>query len=255
MSADGLRARLRSGTPVVGTFVKLPALEAVDIVRSAGFDMVIVDGEHAQLDGSACLALVRHAAAIGLPAVVRIPAVDAGSINRLLEAGAAGIQLSSLRARSERNALIAASRYPPGGARSVSLAHPAADYGAVPLAEYLERSKGGPLLVGQIETATTIDPLDALMPGLDVAFIGTTDLSVDLGRPGQLDHERVRERMAEIAAAAAGASIPLGAWVGAADALATLPGMDLRYVVIASDLQLLRSGLAGVVTSARRASA
>lgn len=251
--ASRLRERLRSGAPIVGTFVKLAALESIDIVSSAGFDLVVVDGEHAQLDQAACLALVRHAAALGLPAIVRIPAVDAGYVNRLLEAGAAGIQLSSLRACGERDALVAATRYPPDGTRSVSLAHPAADYGAVPLAEYLERSKGGPLLVGQIETATTVDPLSDVLPGLDVAFIGTTDLSVDLGRPGMLLDERVRARVAEIAAAAERASVALGAWVGGADALTTLRGMPLRYVVVGSDLQLLRAGVATTLGATRRA--
>ena len=248
-----MRERLRSGAPVVGTFVKLAALETIDIAASAGFDVIVVDGEHAQLGESECLALVRHAAALGLPAIVRIPAVDAGHINRLLEAGAAGIQLSSLRARAERDALVAASRYPPEGTRSVSLAHPAADYGAIPLAAYLERSKGGPLLVGQIETATTVDPLADLLSGLDVAFIGTTDLSVDLGRPGMLDDERVRSRVLEIAGAAERASVALGAWVANADALAALQGMRLRYVVVGSDLQLLRAGIASTLAAARRA--
>jgi 4-hydroxy-2-oxoheptanedioate aldolase len=195
---------------------------------------------------------VRHAAALGLPAIVRIPAVEAGYLNRLLEAGAAGIQLSSLRACSERDALVAASRYPPEGTRSVSLAHPAADYGAVPLGAYLERSSGGPLLVGQIETATTVDPLEDLLRGLDVAFIGTTDLSVDLGRPGMLDDERVRARVMEIARAAERASVALGAWVANADALAALRGMRLRYVVVGSDLQLLRAGVASTLAAARR---
>jgi len=186
-------------------------------------------------------------------AIVRIPAVDAGYVNRLLEAGAAGIQLSSLRARGERDALVAATRYPPDGTRSVSLAHPAADYGAVPLAAYLEKSKGGPLLVGQIETATTIDPLDVLLAGLDVAFIGTTDLSVDLGRPGALDDERVRARVAEIAGAAERTSVALGAWVASAEALATLRPSKPRYVIVGSDLQLLRAGVSSAVASTRRA--
>jgi 4-hydroxy-2-oxoheptanedioate aldolase len=248
-----LRERLRTGPPIVGTFLKLAALETVDIAASAGFDVVVIDGEHAQLDQSECLGLVRHASARGLPAIVRIPAVDAGYVNRLLEAGATGLQLSSLRARSEREALIAASRYPPDGTRSVSLAHPAADYGAVPLGAYLERSKGGPLLVGQIETATTVDPLDDLLPGLDVAFLGTTDLSVDLGRPGILDDERVRARVGKIAAAAEHASVALGAWVASADALAGLRGMQLRYVVVGSDLQLLRAGVASALAASRRA--
>jgi 4-hydroxy-2-oxoheptanedioate aldolase len=251
--ASRLRERLRSGPPIVGTFLKIAALETVDIASSAGLDCVIVDGEHAQLDQSQSLGLVRHAAAVGLPAIVRIPAVDAGYVNRLLEAGAAGIQLSSLRARSDRDALIAAARYPPEGPRSISLAHPAADYGAVPLGAYLEMSKGGPLLVGQIETATTVDPLDELLPGLDVAFIGTTDLSVDLGRPGMLDDERVRARTKEIAGATERAGVALGAWVANAEALGALSGMRLRYVIVGSDLQLLRAGVASAVASTRRA--
>ena len=251
--APRLRERLRTGAPIVGTFVKIAALETIDIASSAGFDVIVVDGEHAQLGQSECLALVRHAAALGLPAIVRIPAVDAGYVNRLLEAGAAGLQLSSLRARGERDALVAATRYPPDGTRSVSLAHPAADYGAVPLAAYLEKSKGGPLLVGQIETATTVDPLDDLLAGLDVAFIGTTDLSVDLGRPGALDDERVRARMTEIAGAAERSSVALGAWVANADALDTLAGLKPRYVVVGSDLQLLRAGVASALASTRRA--
>lgn len=247
-----LRERLREGA-IVGTFIKLPALESVDIAASAGADLVVIDGEHSQLDEGDQLRLVRHAAAIGLAAVVRVPAVDAAAINRLLEAGAAGIQLSSLRRAAQRDALQVATRYAPGGTRSVSLAHPAADYGGEALAAYLGRHAAGPLLVGQIETATTDDPLPSLLRGLDVAFIGTTDLSVDMGRPGQLDDERVRGRVAEIAAAAAGAGVALGAWVPSAEAARGLASGALRYVIVGSDLQVLRSGAGALIATARAA--
>jgi 4-hydroxy-2-oxoheptanedioate aldolase len=185
--------------------------------------------------------------------LVRVPSPDAGAINRFLEAGAAGIQLSSLRACAERDALLAATHYPPDGTRSVSLAHPVAGYGATPLGAYLERSRGGALLVGQIETATTSDPLPELLHGLDVAFIGTTDLTVDLSRPGALDDPKVRARVDEIADAADKASVALGAWVASADALSGMGQSRLRYVLVGSDVQLLRAGLGGVVAATRRA--
>lgn len=224
----------------------------MDVAASAGFDMVVVDGEHAQMSESEWRALVRHAAALDLPALVRIPAVDPGAINRLLEAGAAGIQLSSLRSRAQREALVRASRYAPAGTRSVSLAHPQADYGGVPLATYLERQAEGPLLVGQIETATTDDALVELVAGLDVAFIGTTDLSVDLGKPGMLDDAAVRRRVAEIADAAAAAGVALGAWTASVEALAALT-RPVRYALVASDMQMLRAGATGLVAAARKA--
>lgn len=251
--ATRLRERLRGGAPLVGTFVKLPALESIDLVHSIGFDLACIDGEHSQLDESAILALLRHGAALDLPMLVRTPSRDAGSLNRMLEAGAAGIQLSTLRARAERDALVAATRYAPDGTRSVSLAHPGADYSGIPLTEYLEQSKQFPVLVGQIETASTIDPLPDVLRGLDAAFIGTTDLSVDLGRPGMLDDPRFTGRVAEIAAATSRADIALGAWVSNADALAKLGNVRLRYVLVGSDLQSLRHGLSVAPSAARKA--
>jgi 4-hydroxy-2-oxoheptanedioate aldolase len=186
---------------------------------------------------------VRHARAVGLPALVRVPALDRGQVNRLLEAGAAGMQLSTVRSVAEVRALRAATRYAPEGSRSISLAHPAAGYGATPLADYLaERAADPPLLVAQIETATTEDPLDdVLAAGVDVAFVGTTDLSVDLG----LDAAGVQARVEEIAAAAERAGVALGGF-----------GLDderVTYDVVGSDLALLRTAVGRTAEAVARA--
>ena len=247
-----LRERLRAGAPLLGTFIKIAALESVDLVRSIGFDLACVDGEHSQLDEAAILALLRHGAALGLPMLVRTPTRDAGQINRMLEAGAAGIQLSTVRSRRDRDALVAATRYAPDGTRSVSLAHPQADYSGIALGPYLEHSKAFPLLVAQIETAANDDPLDEVLRGFDCAFLGTTDLSVDLGRPGKLDDERVKTRIAEIADAAKRASVPMGSWVANTDQLSSLQSHRLRYVLIGSDVQFMRAGLASVLAATRQ---
>jgi 4-hydroxy-2-oxoheptanedioate aldolase len=217
-----------------GLFLKLPSTEVVDLVRAAGFDFAVVDLEHSQLGEADARALVRHARALGLPALVRIPEVDRGLVNRLLEAGAAGIQLSTVRRAAQVRELRAATRYAPAGTRSISLAHPQADYGATTLADYLQAQAGEPpVVVAQIETAQTDDPLDAILAERpDVVFLGTTDLSVDLG----LDADRLRARVEEVAAAAERAGIPLGAF-----------GLDdprVEYHLVSSDLALLRAAVA-----------
>lgn len=216
-----------------GLFVKLAATEVLDITARSGVDFVVVDLEHSQLSESEGLRLVRHAAAIGLPALVRIPELDRGAVNRLLEAGARGIQLSTVRSVAQVRALRAATRYAPEGDRSVSLAHPAAAYGGVPLADYLEAQRLAPAeLVIQIETATTDDPLPELLAaGADVAFIGTTDLSVDLG----LDAARVRERVEAIASAADAAGVELGGFA--------LDHPQVTYDISGSDVALLRTAV------------
>jgi 4-hydroxy-2-oxoheptanedioate aldolase len=217
-----------------GVFVKLCSTEVIDMIAAAGYQFAVVDLEHSQLSEADARALVRHGRAIDLPTLVRIPELDRGTVNRVLEAGAAGIQLSTVRNAAQVLAARAMTRYAPDGARSISLAHPQAGYGGVALADYLQAQRAqAPLLVAQIETAQTDDPLEAIMAaGPDVAFAGTTDLAVDLG----LDDARVRARVDEIASAAAAAAIPFGAF-----------GMDderVAYQVSASDLSLLRGALA-----------
>jgi 4-hydroxy-2-oxoheptanedioate aldolase len=216
-----------------GLFVKLAATEVVDVAARSGLDFVVVDLEHSQLSEADGLRLIRHAAAVGLPALVRVPELDRGAVNRLLEAGARGIQLSTVRSIAQVEALRAATRYAPEGHRSVSLAHPGADYGDAPLADYLKAQElSPPELVIQIETAETDDPLPELLAaGADVAFVGTTDLSVDLG----LDPGRLRERIEAIATAADAAGIELGGFA--------LDHPDVTYDVSGSDVALLRAAV------------
>ena len=244
LTRRALRQALSDGRRVLGTFVKLPAVDVVELARSAGFDFVVVDLEHSALSESDALALVRHASVLGLPALVRVPHVDAATINRLLENGAAGIQLSMLRTTAQRDALVAATRYAPGGSRSISLAQHSAGFGGEPLAEYLKReAHEPPILIGQLETAST-DPLDQLLTGLDVCFVGTTDLSVDLG------DAPVSAAVARLAAAAHEAGIAFGGWAPSVPGAAELGLGDATYLVIGSDLQILANGLRGSVDGA-----
>jgi 4-hydroxy-2-oxoheptanedioate aldolase len=217
-----------------GLFIKLAATEVVDVVAAAGVDFAVVDLEHSQLGEGDGLRLVRHAAAIGLPVLVRLPELDRGLVNRLLEAGARGIQLSTVRSVAQVRELRAAMRYAPEGRRSISLAHPGAGYGAVTLEDYLAAARANPPeLVAQIETAETDDPLpDILAAGVDVAFVGTTDLSVDL----ELDAARVRDRVEAIAAGAEAAGVELGGF--------NLDDPRVTYDVRGSDLALLRAAVA-----------
>ena len=232
-----LRHALSDGQRVLGTFVKLPTVDVVELARSAGFDFVVIDLEHSALSEADAITLVRHASALGLPALVRVPRVDAATINRLLENGAAGIQLSMLRTTAQRDALVAATRYAPGGTRSISLAQHSAGFGADGLADYLQgEADEPPILIGQIETAST-DPLDQLLTGLDVCFVGTTDLSVDLG------DAPVAEAVARIAEGAKRDGIAFGGWAPSVPAAADLGLADATYLVVGSDLQILAAGL------------
>ena len=220
---------LNLGKRVRGLFVKLPATEVIDLVAASRFDFAVVDLEHSQLAEVEAFRLLRHARALEFPALARIPFVERGLVNRLLESGAAGIHLSTVRRVSEVEELVRACRYAPGGRRSISLTHAGARYGRTSLADYLAAERDAPpLVVPQIETAETDDTLDEIAAaGADVLFAGLTDLAVDLN----LDPARVDARLDEITAAAERAGIPLGAF-----------GRDeprVGYLATTTDLSLL----------------
>ncbi len=246
-----LRERLAAG-PIVGTFVKLPSLDVIDVIAAAGFDFVVVDLEHSVLDVRTALELVRHAAALGVPALVRLAALDGDLVNRALEQGAAGVQLSTVRDHGTAAALRSATAYPPGGTRSVSLAQPAAGFGARSLVDHLAASAAAPpLVVGQIETATTESTPADIAAALDVVFVGTTDLTVDLGRPGELDHPEVVSRVAAIAEATTGAGRMFGAFANSAVEIPALLTLGARYIVAASDIALLGSAMRSTLSAVR----
>lgn len=238
-----LRAAIGGDGPTVGTFVKLPSSDVIELAAAAGFAFTVVDLEHSTLSEQDAIGLVRHADLCELPTLVRIPRVDPALVNRLLENGACGVQLSMLRTAAQVHALREATRFPPEGARSISLANRTAGYGAPGLGRFLQdEAETPPLLVGQIETAST-EPLEKILPGLDVCFVGTTDLSVDLGAP---DADVLRAAVADIGAAAHAVGTAFGGWAPSLAAAADFGLEAADYVVVGSDLQTLAAGLRAI---------
>ncbi len=236
--AAQLRTKMNSRS-VLGTFVKLGRREVVEILALAGLDFAICDLEHSQITEAEAGHMITAARSCGLPVIVRAAGFDSGEINRLLEAGAAGIQLPQVQTREQVAAFRTACKYPPEGSRSVSLAQPEAGYGSEPLTEYLARSNREVLLVGQLETREMQQPLTALLDGLDVAFIGSLDLTVDMGVPGKLEDPQVQQRLREIETAAATANIHLGIYADSPARAAQAAAAGYRMIALSSDLGAL----------------
>ncbi|WP_179300896.1 HpcH/HpaI aldolase family protein [Rhodococcus sp. ACPA4] len=240
----GLRRGLIETATVIGTFVKIDDCSVVDIAHTAGLDFVVIDAEHSQLGDDSVRQLLGYACALGFPALVRIPTLDIGYVNRALEAGAVGIQLSNVVSRKQVDDLKMATRYAPSGKRSISLAHSQADYGRAGIPKYLAGEvEQPPVLVVQIESPNLSDPLDHIVRGVDVAFHGPTDMSVALGDAGATDGEAYRSERIRLRDAARDAGVPTGSWVADRSSLDMSTRWGDRYTVIGSDLQILASGL------------
>ncbi|MGH3729104.1 MAG: HpcH/HpaI aldolase family protein [Micromonosporaceae bacterium] len=237
--------------PVLGCFLKLPRPEVVELLALAGYDFAICDLEHAQIDEAGARSVVLAGRATGLPIVVRPATPDRGLINRLLEAGAAGIQLPRVRTRRDADGLRDLLAYPPVGSRSISQAQPAAGFGAEPLPAYLTRSNDSVLGIGQFETADLADPLDDAVAPLDVAFLGTVDLSVDVGRPGDPSAPEVRERIGVVERACARTGTILGTYAGTVPAARAAAAAGYRYIALGADVSTFRDAASAMVSAFR----
>src|SRR5438105_1706356 len=122
MTATSLRDRLASGRPVIGPILQeIPVSpELVEFMIAAGFDYVIVDGEHGGASVESVRELVRAAESMGGCALARVPDANPPRILAYLDQGVQGIVLSHCRSKSEAEALVRAVKYPPRGIRGAA---------------------------------------------------------------------------------------------------------------------------------------
>jgi 2-keto-3-deoxy-L-rhamnonate aldolase RhmA len=240
--------------PVFGTFIKIGRREVVEILAHAGFDFGICDLEHSQITEAEASTVILAGAACHFPIIVRVPSLDIGLVNRLLEAGAAGIQLPQIQRRAQVAAFRSAAKYPPQGSRSISLAQPAANYGSEPVADYIRRANDEILLVGQLESRETEQPIAELIRGLDVAFVGILDMTVDMGIPGKFDDSAIVQRVREIEGAATAAKIPVGIYADSPVRACQASAAGYRYIALSSDLGALSASAKGWIKQLRESS-
>jgi len=242
--AAQLRARLDHDA-AFGAFVKLGRREVIEILAAAGLHFAICDLEHSQITEQEAGNLIVAGRACGLPVVVRVADFHPGLVNRLLECGAAGIQVPQMQTRKQASDIRRACKYPPEGSRSISLAQPAAGYGSEDLNAYIRRSNQEVLLIGQLESKELEQPLAEFLRELDIAFIGTLDLTVDMGKAGKLDDPQVQQRLHEIEAAAAAANVPLGIYADSPARAAQAAAAGYRFIALSSDLNALSAAAKG----------
>jgi len=184
-NAASIRQRLAAGQTVSGMILFSGSPMLVEMMAAAGVDFVVIDMEHSPLDLDTAAHVIRAADAAGVTPFVRIPEVDAALIKKLLNLGTAGIALPHAN-RDNCAALLRAMRYAPDGDRGACPMVRAAGYTRGDWNDYAARANREVMAIPLLEDVASIEDFEALaaMPGLDVYFVGPTDLSISLGVPG-----------------------------------------------------------------------
>ncbi|RZI87177.1 MAG: aldolase, partial [Variovorax sp.] len=173
---------------------------------------------------------------------VRVPGKNSPDISRLLDGGAQGIVVPHVDDAVEAAAAVRACKYPPLGMRSFFGLQPHFDYARHPAPEAMAAANDELLCIVMLESPLAIANADSIaaVPGVDVLLIGSNDLSLELGIPGQLQDPAIEFAFAAVIAAckAHGKHAGLAGIVDPA-LLRRHIEAGMRFVLTSNDIDLL----------------
>jgi 2-dehydro-3-deoxyglucarate aldolase/4-hydroxy-2-oxoheptanedioate aldolase len=167
--------------------IRQPAI--MQLLANAGFDFVIIDNEHGPFNIETIADLSRTARYLGLTPIVRVPDLAYPYLAQSLDAGAQGLMLPRIYTADQVQGALQMIKYPPLGMRGCALSRGHTDFKVGPMAETMAQANEEILLIVQIETQSAADNVEDIVsiPGVDVALVGPSDLSIGMGKPGQMD--------------------------------------------------------------------
>jgi 4-hydroxy-2-oxoheptanedioate aldolase len=246
MLVNHTKARLRAGETVYGCFVRYPDAGLAELLALQPFDFLVFDGEHGTLEPRDGEHLARAAELHATTPLVRVPANVPPTILRFLDGGAQGVHVPLVSSVEDAEAAVRAVKYAPRGARGLAGVR-AAQYGQrAPLAEYVEQANEQTLVVLQVETRAGVARAGeiAAVDGVDVVFVGPTDLSQALGVTGDTAHPLALEAYDAVAAAVSGSEAALGVLVSGESEARAWRERGARYIAFTVDGLVVRSARA-----------
>ena len=212
MNGWEFKEALRQHRRVYGTmFVTARTGRWDQTVRAVGLDFVIVDNEHAPYGRGETGAWMRKLAANGIVPIVRVPIPASHYVTMALDAGAHGILAPYVESVEQVQEVVGACKYLPLKGEAVLRAVTTGEFPSEDTRKHLEQRNRNNFLVIGIESVAAMERLDDLLsvPGVDAAFVGPNDLSIQLGVPADYHHPRYLEAVDHIHATCKAKGVPL----------------------------------------------
>jgi 4-hydroxy-2-oxoheptanedioate aldolase len=234
MKQNLTKLRLREGGTVVGCWSRYGDPTLVEYIAYQGWDFVVLDGEHGTLEPRDCENAVRAAELHDVTPFVRVTTNEPSIILRFMDTGVQGAHVPMVNSADEADRAVRAIKYAPRGERGLAAARSAAFGLRSSYEEYVARSNEETVVVAQIETPEAVDAVPDILgvDGIDVVFLGLTDLSQALGVPGQTEHPDVEHAAQRVADLVAPSNAALGVLVGNAAAAGSWRDRGARYIAV-----------------------
>ena len=223
---------------------------AAEIAATAGFDWLLIDGEHAPNDLRSISAQLQVVQASDSHAIVRLPIGNDWLIKQVLDAGAQTILIPLVETGDQAKSLVDACRYPPVGKRGVGSALArSSQFSGIP--DYLTTADAQICLLVQVETRLGLENLDEILAtdGVDGVFIGPADLAADLGHLGNADAPEVRAAIADALECIRAAGKTAGIMAPAPEFAEFSMAHGANFVAVGIDVTLFAGALRKVAKS------
>jgi len=240
MTRNAFKSALARGDRQIGLWLSMAQPYSAEICATAGFQWLLIDGEHAPNDVRSTLAQLQAVAAYPGHPVVR--AVDGGPqlIKQLLDIGVQTLLVPMVDTPEQAAALVRATRYPPHGVRGVGAAVARASrFGA--RRDYVHVADDEVCLLVQAESTTALANLDRIcaVDGVDGVFIGPADLAASMGHRGNPGHPDVQASIEAAIATIVASGKAAGTLTGDTKLAARYLELGARFVAVGIDVTLL----------------
>jgi 2-keto-3-deoxy-L-rhamnonate aldolase RhmA len=248
-----LRDKITSGRTVVGTWISIPDIAVVEVLAQAGFDYLLIDGEHAPISPSQLFPLAVAAERRGCPVVYRVQMNSADLIKAALDIGIAGLMVPMVESPEEAAAVVSAAKYPPAGRRGMGPWR-ASNY-FQDFRDYVASANEQTAVIVQIESAAAIEKAAqiAAVPGIDVLYVGPADLSGSLGVPVGTLEPPLLEALKRVVAVGKATGRCVGIDAPSNERLETFAGLGFRLFSFGIDAGYLSDGGRAAAAFAQRA--
>lgn len=243
------RAKLLAGK-VVGPFMKTGDPAFVEAAGYAGMDFAILDMEHGPVSAETMQNNIRAAQLAGMLPVVRVPAISEEAIGKVLDIGAAAVQVPQITCAEDAGKAVRFAKFYPKGERGVCRFVRAAHYSNLERSAYFKTANEALVFI-QLEGGEAIRNLDAILSveGIDLAFIGPYDLSQSLGVPGEVNHPTVIAEMKKIVEAAKAKGIAVGVFADTVAAAKMWLEAGVQYISYSVDVGIFSEACANLVSA------
>lgn len=197
MQKNLTKAKIKAGQVAVGTFLNINHPRMAELIGYSGFDFVIFDAEHGPLDYETTESLVRGAELTGVTPLARIAQNVRQVILRFMDVGVMGAMIPMVNTKEEAEAAVQAVKYYPEGIRGLAAVR-AARYGVMEsFPEYVKTANEETMVIVQAETVQAVNNLPEILsvPGIDVCFVGPTDLAASMGYAGDFNRPEVQDML------------------------------------------------------------